>query len=54
MDQDPWKEVKDGLDKWLKITCYLAFIKVFFYILQFLPMDIADRIVEGILGYIGI
>ena len=51
---DKWKEAKDGFDKWLKINCYLAFIWVGFKALQFLPVDIANRVIEGILGYIGI
>jgi len=53
-DVDKWKEVRDGFDKWLKINCYLAFIWVGFKALQFLPVDIANRVIEGILGYIGI
>jgi hypothetical protein len=53
-DVDKWKEVRDGFDKWLKINCYLAFIWVGFKVLQFLPVDIANRVIEGILGYIGI
>jgi hypothetical protein len=51
---DKWKEVKDGFDKWLKITCYLAFIGVGFHMLQFLPVHIAERIIEAALGYLGI
>jgi hypothetical protein len=54
MSEDRWKEVKDGFDKWLKITCYLGFIWVGFKVLQFLPVDIANRVIEGILGYIDI
>lgn len=51
---DKWKEVKDGFDKWLKISCYLAFIWVGFQLLQFLPVHIADRIIEAFLGKLGL
>jgi hypothetical protein len=54
MAEDRWKEVREGFDKWLKITCYLAFFYVGFYMLQFLPVHIAERIIEAALGYIGI
>jgi hypothetical protein len=51
---DKWKEVKDGFDKWLKITCYLALIGVGIHMLQFLPVYIAERIIEAFLGKLGI
>jgi hypothetical protein len=51
---DKWKEVKDGFDKWLKINCYLAAVWVGFKMLQFLPPEIANRIIEAALGYLGI
>lgn len=51
---DKWKEVRDGLDKWLKISCYLAFIYVGFYMLRFLPVHIAERIIDAILNRLGI
>jgi hypothetical protein len=53
-EMDRWKEVKDGFDKWLKITCYLAFIGVGFHVLQFLPVYIAERIIDAFLDYLGI
>lgn len=53
-DMDKWKEVKDGFDKWLKITCYLALIGVGIHMLQFLPVYIAERIIEAFLGKLGI
>jgi hypothetical protein len=52
--EDKWKEVKDGFDKWLKITCYLALFGVGFRMLQYLPVHIAERIIEAALGYLGI
>jgi hypothetical protein len=51
---DKWKEVKDGFDKWLKINCYLAFVWVGFKVLQFLPADIANRVIEAFLEKLGI
>jgi hypothetical protein len=51
---DKWKEVKDGFDQWLKISCYLAFIWVGFDLLQYLPVYIAERIIEAALEYLGI
>jgi hypothetical protein len=53
-DMDKWKEAKDGFDKWLKINCYLAFIWVGFKVLQFLPPDIANRVIEAFLEKLGI
>ena len=53
-DMDKWKEAKDGFDKWLKINCYLAFIWVGFKVLQFLPADIANRVIEAFLEKLGI
>ena len=44
----------EGLEQWLKISCYLAFVWVGFYSLQFLPVHIADRIIEAFLEYLGI
>jgi hypothetical protein len=54
MSEDRWKEVKDGFDKWLKITCYLGFIWVGFKVLQFLPVDIANRVIEAFLEKLGV
>ncbi len=54
VDVDKWKEVKDGFDKWLKINCYLAFVWVGFKVLVLLPPDIADRVIEALLGKLGI
>jgi hypothetical protein len=51
---DKWKEVREGFDKWLKITCYLALFGVGFRMLQYLPVHIAERIIEAFLEYIGI
>lgn len=51
---DKWKEVRDGFDKWLKLTCYIGFIWVFLDILPYLPQHIADRIIEAILRKFGI
>ena len=53
-DMDKWKEVKEGFDQWLKITCYLGFVWVGFKVLVFLPPDIANRVIEAFLEYIGI
>jgi hypothetical protein len=44
---DKWKEVREGFDKWIKINCYLGFIWVGFQVLQFLPPEIADRIINN-------
>ena len=53
-DMDKWKEVREGFDKWLKINCYLASIWVGFKLLQFLPPEIANRIIEAFLEKLGI
>lgn len=49
-----WKEFITNFEKWLKYTCYLMFVWVFLDILPFLPVHIADRIVEAILRRLGI
>jgi len=51
---DKWKEVKDGFDKWLKISCYLALIGVGVHMLQFLPVYIVDRVIQAVLNRLGI
>ena len=51
---DPIKELKDGFDKWLKISCYLAFAWVFIDILPYLPVWLADRLVNAILSKVGL
>ena len=48
------KEVQDGLDKWLKITCYLAFVWVFVDLLPYLPTYLVDRLIEAVLRKLGI
>jgi hypothetical protein len=47
-------EVKDGLDKWLKITCYLAGGWVFVDLLPYLPPKLVDRLFEAVLGRLGV
>lgn len=54
MAQDPWKEVKEGFDKWLKISCYLGFAWIFVDILPHLPVQIVDRIINGLLNKVGL
>ena len=49
-----WREFIANLEKWLKYSCYLAFIGVAFDFLQYLPMHIADRIIEGVLRKLGV
>lgn len=51
---DPWKEVKDGFDKWLKLCCYLGFVWIFIDLLPHLPPHLVDRIVNGLLSKIGL
>jgi hypothetical protein len=53
-DVDKWKEVKDGFDQWLKISCYLALFGVGFDLLQYLPVYIAERIIAAVLEKLGI
>lgn len=54
MNKDTWKVFMDGLDEWIKINCYLASVWVGFQVLQFLPIEIAERVIEAFLEYIGI
>jgi len=53
-DVDPWREFLENLSKWLKYTCYLAFVWVFLDIIRFFPPHIADRIIEGVLRKLGL
>lgn len=52
--KDPLKEVREGLDQWLKITCYLMFVYWAVDMLQYLPIYIADKIVEAVLRKVGL
>lgn len=54
MAQDPWKEVRDGFDKWLRITVYLGCVWVFLDILKVLPQELGDKIVAALLSKIGL
>jgi hypothetical protein len=56
VDVPDWfnSEVKDGLDKWLKISCYLAGGWVFVDLLPYLPPKLVDRLFEAVLGRLGI
>ena len=49
-----WREFVANFEKWLKYTCYLAFVWVFLDILPLLPVHLADRIIEAVLRKIGI
>lgn len=49
-----WKELIENLQKWLTYSCYLAFIGVGFDLLQYLPVHIANRIIEAFLGKLGV
>jgi hypothetical protein len=51
---DRWEEVRNGFNQWLKISCYLAFFWVFIDLLKYLPPKLVDRIIEGLLGKLGI
>lgn len=54
MRKDTWQVFMEGLSEWLKITCYLAFVWVGFKLLQYLPVDIAERIIAKFLEQLGI
>lgn len=54
MKKDALTVFMEGLDEWLKINCYLAAVWVGFQVLQFLPIEIAERVIEAFLEYIGI
>lgn len=51
---DRWREVREGFDKWLKITCYLGCVWVFLDIIKYLPPEIVNRIIEAALRRLGI
>jgi hypothetical protein len=52
--KDPLKEVREGVDQWIKITCYLMFAYVAVDMMQYLPIYIVDRIIEAVLKKVGL
>ena len=54
MNKDTLTVFMECLDEWIKINCYLGFVWVGFQVLQFLPIEIAERVIEAFLEYIGI
>ncbi len=49
-----WAEFIANFAKWLQIVCYLALVGVAFDFLQYLPPDLANRLIEAALGRLGI
>lgn len=54
MSEDPFKEVREGIDKWIKISCYLGFAWIFIDILPYLPRNIADKLINALLAKFGL
>lgn len=54
MAKDPWAEVRKGLDKWFKLVFYVGCIWIILDILPHLPDELALRIVNKLLGTIGL
>lgn len=48
------KNVVDGFEQWLKISCYLGFVWVFVDLLPYLPPHLVDRIINGLLSKVGL
>ena len=44
----------DGIEKWIKVICYLIFINFAFDFIITLPPDIANRIIDAIFRKLGI
>ena len=44
----------DGIEKWVKVICYLIFINFAFDFIITLPPDIANRIFDAIFRKLGI
>jgi len=53
-EKDPWKQVRDGFDKWIKISCYIACLYWLVGMLPYLPRELADKIVALLLSKIGL
>jgi hypothetical protein len=51
---DLLKILLDGLEKWIKVVCYLGLANVAFDILVVLPPEIGSRVIEYILKKLGI
>jgi len=49
-----WDEFIKNLMKWMTISCYVWGGWMLFSILPYLPTELADRIIEAILGKLGI
>jgi hypothetical protein len=54
VSRDTWKDVRDGFDRWIKLSCYLGFVWIFIDILPYLPQHLVDRIVDGLLAKVGL
>lgn len=52
--KDPWREVREGFDKWVKLCCYVAGAWWLLDMIRYLPPEIADRVIEAVLKKLGI
>jgi hypothetical protein len=51
---DLHKILIDGMEKWIKVICYLWLANIAFDILIVLPPDIGNRVIEYVLKKFGI
>lgn len=52
--RDYRKEMRDGFEKWLKFTCAMLVLWLILNILPHLPAELGKRIVDKLLGMIGL
>ena len=54
MDDKTRKVLIKGLDKWLRLSCYIACLYWLVGMLPYLPRELADKIVALLLSKIGL
>jgi hypothetical protein len=52
--RDHLREVREGFEKWIKLVVYLGAVWVVLDILPHLPDELAKRIMDKMLGAIGL
>lgn len=52
--RDYLKEMREGFEKWMRFTCYMLVLFIILDILPHLPDALGKRIVDKLLGLIGL
>lgn len=54
MAKDYLKEMREGVEKWIRLCCLIAVLWIILDILPHLPDALGKRIVDKLLGMIGL